>query len=236
MVRRRAARDRGGARAGADGTSPAGSTRAAAPADCWRISGRRNRRSRSASMSRPTASLSPGRAACGGWRARRSRSCRSRAGRSISSRRSTFSATAASTCLERWPRRTAVSGRAGFCFSRCPPSILFGASTTRPSGPASDIGRRRSSACSRRRASGCAAASTAIRSCSRRRRSGACSGAARRPGGKRVSDVAPAPRALGSFFAALLGLERRLTGIGFSFPFGLSVFCLAERIETPVPR
>ena len=59
----------------------------------------------------------------------------------------------------------------------------------------------------------------------------------RRPAGREaLSDVAPAPRALDRFFAALLGFERRLRGIGFSFPFGLSVFCLAEKRETPVPR
>ncbi|HLN57412.1 MAG TPA: methyltransferase domain-containing protein, partial [Thermoanaerobaculia bacterium] len=50
------------------------------------------------------------------------------------------------------------------------------------------------------------------------------------------SDVAPEPRPLGLLFSALLGFERGLRGIGFSFPFGLSVFCLAEKMETSVPR
>ncbi len=50
------------------------------------------------------------------------------------------------------------------------------------------------------------------------------------------SDVAPAPRALGLLFSAMLGLERSLRRIGFSFPFGLSVFCVAEKMEAPVPR
>jgi SAM-dependent methyltransferase len=60
----------------------------------------------------------------------------------------------------------------------------------------------------------------------------------RRPtaGREALSDVAPAPRAPDGLFAALLGFERRLRGIGFSLPFGLSVFCLAEKRETPVPR
>jgi SAM-dependent methyltransferase len=56
------------------------------------------------------------------------------------------------------------------------------------------------------------------------------------PGREARSDVAPAPRALGLVFSALLGLERGMRGIGFIFPFGLSVFCLAEKMETPVPR
>jgi SAM-dependent methyltransferase len=50
------------------------------------------------------------------------------------------------------------------------------------------------------------------------------------------SDVAPAPRPLGLLFSALLGFERGLRRIGCSFPFGLSVFCLAEKMETSVPR
>jgi SAM-dependent methyltransferase len=56
------------------------------------------------------------------------------------------------------------------------------------------------------------------------------------PGREARSDVAPAPRALGLVFSAMLGLERGLRRIGFSFPFGLSVFCVAEKMETPVPR
>ncbi len=56
------------------------------------------------------------------------------------------------------------------------------------------------------------------------------------PGREALSDVAPAPRALGALFAALLGFERRLRKIGFSLPFGLSLICLAEKPETSVPR
>jgi SAM-dependent methyltransferase len=59
----------------------------------------------------------------------------------------------------------------------------------------------------------------------------------RRPAGREaLSDVAAAPRALNSLFAALLELERCSRGIGWSLPFGLSVFCLAEKPEAPVPR
>lgn len=62
----------------------------------------------------------------------------------------------------------------------------------------------------------------------------------RAPAGREaLSDVAPAPPALDTLFAALLGLERRVRRIGFSFPFGLSVFCLAEKPATfgsTVPR
>lgn len=59
----------------------------------------------------------------------------------------------------------------------------------------------------------------------------------RMPTGREArSDVAPAPRPLGLLFSALLGVERGLRRIGCSFPFGLSVFCLAEKVETSVPR
>jgi len=58
-----------------------------------------------------------------------------------------------------------------------------------------------------------------------------------RPAGREArSDVGPAPRALDRLFAGLLGFERRLWQIGLSLPFGLSVFCLAEKREPPVPR
>ena len=56
------------------------------------------------------------------------------------------------------------------------------------------------------------------------------------PGREATSDVAPAPLSLDRLFAGVLGFERRLRGIGFSLPFGLSVFCLAEKPESPVPR
>ncbi len=56
------------------------------------------------------------------------------------------------------------------------------------------------------------------------------------PGREARSDVAPAPRPLGVLFSALLGFERGLRGIGFSFPFGLSVFCVAEKMESHGPR
>ncbi len=59
----------------------------------------------------------------------------------------------------------------------------------------------------------------------------------RSPTGREArSDVAPAPPMLDALFSTLLGLERGLRRIGLSFPVGLSVFCVAEKIETRVPR
>jgi len=54
--------------------------------------------------------------------------------------------------------------------------------------------------------------------------------------GEARSDVAPAPPALDRLCGAILRLEERLRRAGFSPPFGLSVFCLAEKPARELPR
>ena len=54
--------------------------------------------------------------------------------------------------------------------------------------------------------------------------------------GEARSDVVPVSRAAGFLFSCVLRFEEALHSAGAWFPFGLSVFCVAQKAASPVPR